>query len=774
MTSRLFAQTDTLFWFAAPEVTQGHSDRPIYLRLSTANKASSVVISQPANPSFVIKNIDIPANTTVSIDLTPSIDIIENKPANTVLNYGIKIKATDFISAYYEVKSSGLNPEIFSLKGKNALGTKFYIPAQNVWKNGPYTPTPYSGFQIVATEDNTAITILPKNNIVGHLAGALFIIILNKGQTWSGVATSQAANKHLGGTRIISTKPIAVTEYDDSVNDDVCYDLTGDQIVPVNIIGKKYIVPKGFLSSPINEKAVIVATQNNTSIYINGGTTPVATLNETGVFSYDITTPSVYIEANNPIYVMQYTGFGCELGGPVLPTIECTGSRQIGFTRSTSEFFGLMLIVRAGSEGHFLLNGDPTLIPSSIFSPVPGTNNQWLAGHIDFDTLKVPVEKASLITNTSDVFHMGIINGGSNSGCRYGYFSDFRTPPEPAVVNNNPCEGGSLYLSSTTYPNATYTWSGPNSYSSNEQNPVINNVTNTINAGIYSLIVNVSGCISLPVSTNITVYPNPPSPVISSNSPVYEGQSLLFHTDSLPNYNYLWSGPNGWSSTKINPVINNVTLSDSGNYSLKVAPFGCEKTSTINVKVLETVSLPIDLMTFKAICEDNKVTLYWVTTSEVNNNYFTIEKSTDNELWKVVGMVKGAGNSNRIINYTLVDKDAAGESLFYRLKQTDFNGKYKYSGMISSNCVSKEPSVSFLPDIDPKSNKLTVIMKNFDCKTANIILYDAMGKKVYERKLNDVSDNCKVMIDFDILSNGVYFIHFISKDFNKIQKMIKF
>ena len=175
-TNSIFAQTDTAFWFAAPEVSASHEDRPIILRLSSSDKLSNVTISQPANPNFTAISVQIQPFSTQTVNLTPYIEVIENKPANTILYYGLLIKASTEITAYYEV---GIlyNPEIFSLKGQNALGTEFYTPFQNFANNG----VGYSSFDIIATEDNTIISITPSNNIVGYSANIVFTVNLNKG-----------------------------------------------------------------------------------------------------------------------------------------------------------------------------------------------------------------------------------------------------------------------------------------------------------------------------------------------------------------------------------------------------------------------------------------------------------------------------------------------------------------------------------------------------------------------------------------------------------------
>jgi len=421
-TNSTFAQTDTVFWFAAPEVSASHEDRPIYFRLSSADQLSDVTISQPANPNFAPISVQIQPYSTQSINLTPYIDIIENKPANTLLNYGLLIRATTEITAYYEV---GIlyNPEIFSLKGRNALGTEFYTPFQNFANNG----VGYSSFDIVATEENTIISITPTNNIVGYPANETFTVTLNRGQTYSATAKSQLASLHLCGSHVKANKPIAVTIKDDSLSGirwGGCLDLAGDQIVPVNKIGTEYIVMKGFLNYNI-EKVFILAVYDNTQLFINGSLTPNATINLRETYSCDITQNSTYFKTSKPVYFLHMSGFGCELGVTLLPSIKCSGSGQISFVRSTDELFGLNIMTKNGNQGNFILNDNQTIINANSFHPVPGTNNEWVAAQLTFSTSQIKSGAGNVIRNTSGVFHLGMINGGSTSGCRYAFFSAF-------------------------------------------------------------------------------------------------------------------------------------------------------------------------------------------------------------------------------------------------------------------------------------------------------------------------------------------------------------
>ena len=156
------AQTDTTFWFAAPDLQEAHGDRPIFLRFSTSNTAASITISQPASPGFTPITINIPANSSNSVNLTTVITQIENVTPNTVSNKGLLIRSTTPISCYYDI-ANGSNGDIYALKGKNALGTKFTLPFQMGFIGRPL-PLYTTDFIILATENNTQVTITPKAN----------------------------------------------------------------------------------------------------------------------------------------------------------------------------------------------------------------------------------------------------------------------------------------------------------------------------------------------------------------------------------------------------------------------------------------------------------------------------------------------------------------------------------------------------------------------------------------------------------------------------------
>lgn len=420
-----YAQIDTEFWFAPPEVTSGHGDRPVYLRISTLNEAANVRVVQPARNDLVIGSATVAANTTYTIDLTAQLSNLETISPATVMRTGIRVTSSAPVTAYYEV-GAPWNADIFALKGANALGNRFVIPGQDMYHNsGDYYPNPTSSFDIVATRDMTVVKVRPTKPLFGHTGDTLITIRLNAGETYSFRKTSLSATDNPIGTVVESNRPIAITLKDDSVINGGCRDILGDQLVPIEVAGTEYVVLKGFLGTP--EYVFVTATEDDTRLFIAGSSSPAATLSAGEIYRHPVTTTSTYITANKTIYVFHVTGFGCEMGLAILPSITCKGSPQIGFSRTTSEFFGLNILVRKEGIGNFTLNGSSGLVPGTAFSPVPGTSDEWYTAQLSFNTSQVPVGQASLITNSENSFQVGIINGNAASTCRYGYFSSFST-----------------------------------------------------------------------------------------------------------------------------------------------------------------------------------------------------------------------------------------------------------------------------------------------------------------------------------------------------------
>jgi hypothetical protein len=131
----------------------------------------------------------------------------------------------------------------------------------------------------------------------------------------------------------------------------------------------------------------------------------------------------------------------------------------------------------------------------------------------------------------------------------------------------------------------------------------------------------------------------------------------------------------------------NCNLSGGGVY-FSIVGYNCIYDS--NGSVVPNAFLPIELISFEGYNKFSNNILEWVTASEHNNDYFTIERSDDGENWEIIGTIDGAGNSTNIKSYNLVDNSYRNVINYYRLSQTDFDGTIKTHNIISIDNTVKD------------------------------------------------------------------------------------
>lgn len=153
--------------------------------------------------------------------------------------------------------------------------------------------------------------------------------------------------------------------------------------------------------------------------------------------------------------------------------------------------------------------------------------------------------------------------------------------------------------------------------------------------------------------------------------------------------------------------------------------------------------LPIELLNFNADVTEHGVALTWTTALEIDNDYFTIERSVDGVDFEVVKTIDGAGNSAITRHYAdLDDQPVTGES-YYRLKQTDFDGRFSYSPIVrvvvlESN-VMIELNANLYPNPLPKGSQLQIDFNSGSPKKEELLIefYDlASGKKIHTAYLD--------------------------------------
>lgn len=176
--------------------------------------------------------------------------------------------------------------------------------------------------------------------------------------------------------------------------------------------------------------------------------------------------------------------------------------------------------------------------------------------------------------------------------------------------------------------------------------------------------------------------------------------------------------------------------------------------------------LPIELLAFDAVPSINKVNLSWVTASEINNDYFTIERTIDGVNFEVVATAKGAGNSTSILNYTSVDNIPYDGVAYYRLKQTDYDGNFTYSEL---KMVHFEHYIDFLFNIFPNPNdgsSFNLQINSNNNEEVLVVVYDILGNEIYSKVIitQENSGNIYAIDPSQKLSPGLYTITAASND----------
>jgi hypothetical protein len=172
-----------------------------------------------------------------------------------------------------------------------------------------------------------------------------------------------------------------------------------------------------------------------------------------------------------------------------------------------------------------------------------------------------------------------------------------------------------------------------------------------------------------------------------------------------------------------------------------------------------SVSLPIELLSFDAIPKNDHIDLEWSTATEINNDFFTIERSEDASEFFPVIVINGNGNSTKKINYKTIDPNPMAGISYYRLKQTDFDGKFSYSAIKKVNFLLGEFDFNIFPNPSNTGNT-TIELKGKEGDEILVVLYDTQGKEVYT-KVQFLSKTGETQIFLDLankLPSGIYFV----------------
>lgn len=208
-----------------------------------------------------------------------------------------------------------------------------------------------------------------------------------------------------------------------------------------------------------------------------------------------------------------------------------------------------------------------------------------------------------------------------------------------------------------------------------------------------------------------------------------------------PSLNWGWPFIIGQS----NPTATSVTIPAVGY------------TNTWSV-VKQDQPLPVELLSFRAKAhKDKEVICDWSTASEINNDYFTVERSLDGKTFEYAGKVKGSGTINEARNYTFTDNSPYRGVSYYRLRQTDFNGRTEAFNVVAVDLSVPSTAVEVYPV--PASNEVVFRVDNVvGLEGATLYVYDLTGRKIITQKVSELkgTETNLFVLPLSGVQNGVY------------------
>jgi len=509
------AQLDTDHWFAPMSAKAGVINLEGYLYLST-NETTPFSV-QIFNNNTLYTTVQVSKGNPIQVPIPNDFLITpDQNQLFTPNSMGLYVKGSKKFFANYRFSLQN-HAEIITSKGLAGLGTTFYAGVV------PNTGSNYfigSMIGVTATEDNTTVVVSGYNpNVIFSDSSSTptKTFTLNRGQSYIMDVVSSDTYENLDGlvgAKIVATKPISVTNGNfngvytnmNFTNNDVLM----DQAVPVNRLGKDFVVVKGngTVTSQM-ETALVIATENNTQLTINGNITPVI-LNEgqyymvpsASYINHGNNNYNMSIAATKNIYVYQLlagvsSGSEYPTGGMnFIPPLSCFMPNkidEIGFINKIGpQTFTTRLNIITQTGAAVTLNGNSIAAANGPYA-VTGNPN-WV-------TYSIPSVTGTITVNSTKSVTAGIAAGSGAVGYG-GYFAGFSSVP--AITKTGDCYAGILLQVDNTYD--AYQWNlngnpipGATSYSINPE---------LYGAGAYTCLITKNNCESkLTAVYNYTLCP---------------------------------------------------------------------------------------------------------------------------------------------------------------------------------------------------------------------------------------------------------------------------
>ena len=372
------AQVDTSFWFALPSAS---SSQPVTHRLTFQSYDTAAVIEiEKIYPSGTTTDtIHIAEQQYRRYDLgTPG----SSCPINTPLYRGIHIRSTASISCVYDIFVDTLltRGERYTLKGGNALGTHFAVPAPEYVLNNSHA---HNSIEMIATEDSTmAVIDIPTKYPLGGtpVFWTRDTVFLQRGESYivrndtTGFVGGGYEVGVLNGTIVRTTRPVALNS-SDAGNYGIYEDLpnpSGEQLVPTHLCGTNFMIPMTGLHCDdpyarvgIDSVTIIIsAPYDSTTIQFYGGTWGTRTMNRGDMCIYKDFDPYhltnfTGVRSDKPIAIIEIVCHNQRMSYTMPPPLECAGSTQIAAYSAidVDSTFNYTILGQSHIQTHGLING---------------------------------------------------------------------------------------------------------------------------------------------------------------------------------------------------------------------------------------------------------------------------------------------------------------------------------------------------------------------------------------------------------------------------------
>ena len=182
--------------------------------------------------------------------------------------------------------------------------------------------------------------------------------------------------------------------------------------------------------------------------------------------------------------------------------------------------------------------------------------------------------------------------------------------------------------------------------------------------------------------------------------------------------------------------------------------------------------LPVELLSFSAKTAPNQITLNWQTASEIDNAGFEVQRSTDGKDFRTLDFIEGKGTTLEQQSYYFDDKDFRKAQLYYyRLRQIDYSGQFKYSEVITANTENGKASGIFFPN--PMSNGKASLSYTAAVEgQLQLRVFDVTGRELYKQTYSVSEGGNQFDVDFSSLGTGIFFVKLEQGGYTTYEKVV--